>query len=399
MGEKRPRAREAGVVIGVMPPGRHNAITDVPGVAVGQVTLCSGHGGLVAGRGPVRTGVTAVLPHGGNLFRQKVPAAVHVINGFGKSTGFDQVRELGTIETPILLTNTLAVGRVWDAVVSHMIAANPDIGVGSAGTVNPVVGECNDGFLNDIQGRHVGEQHVLAAIRSAAAGPVAEGACGAGTGMSCFGFKGGIGTASRLLPAAMEGYTVGVLVLANYGRREDLVIDGVPVGRELKEWPGDQAMPGDGAGQAAGQTPAVPGAATGPDQFALDVGSVMVVLGTDAPLDARQLGRLARRAGLGLARTGSIAGHGSGDFVIAFATTAGPPPLDDAAATYRATRLAEKGGIFGALFKATIEATEEAVINALFAAPTTEGRDGHVRPGLPIPLVREILGRHGRLSQ
>ena len=369
---KRPRAREAGVVTGAMPPGPHNAITDVPGVMVGQVTLVRGHGPLIPGCGPVRTGVTAILPHAGNLFRTKVPAAVEVINGFGKSTGLAQIAELGNIETPILLTNTLSVGLVWDAVVTAMIAANPDIGIGAVGTVNPVVGECNDGYLNDIQGRHVTAAHVQQALAAAAGGPVDEGAVGAGTGMSCYGFKGGIGTASRVLASGQGGWVVGVLVLANFGRREDLMICGVPVGRELAEW---EPPPGP----------------------ALDTGSVMVIIGTDAPLTDRQLGRVARRAGRRSGPHGSIAGHGSGDFVIAFAT-AGLPPHDAGATTYAETRLAEDGQVLGGLFQATIEATEEAVVNALFAAPTVTGRDGHVRNGLPVELVQAILRRHGRLS-
>lgn len=398
-GERRPRAREAGVIIGTMPPGRHNAITDVPGVSVGHVTLISGQGSLVPGSGPVRTGVTAVLPHQGNLFRRKVPAAVDVINGFGKSTGLAQIDELGNIETPILLTNTLSVGRVWDAVVSHMIATNPDIGISTVGTVNPVVGECNDGHLNDIQGRHVHESHVLDAIRNASCGPVTEGAVGAGTGMTCFGFKGGIGTASRVLPGELGRFTVGILVLANFGRRADLVIDGVPVGRDLGNWraPDVVSLPAPttsehGASSGAAFEPA----GAPPDHMDQDIGSVMVVLATDAPLTDRQLGRLARRVGMGLARTGSIAGHGSGDFVIAFANSC-LVPLDFDTVTYRETRVAEDGRSMGALFQATIEATEEAVVNALFAADTTEGRDGHIRYAMPVELVQDILRRHGRL--
>lgn len=384
---KRPRARDAGIAIGTMPPGKNNAITDVPGVAVGHVTLVSGQGALIPGNGPVRTGVTAILPHQGNVFRRKAPAAVDVINGFGKSTGLAQIAELGNIETPILLTNTLSVGRVWDAVVTYMIKANPDIGIGTVGTVNPVVGECNDGYLNDIQGRHVTEDHVLAALAAATSGPVAEGCVGAGTGMSAFGWKGGIGTASRLLPEEYGSFVVGVLVLANFGRREDLVIDGVPVGRDLKEWtppprPDEPAQPQHNPG-------------AGGEQSDVDVGSVMVILATDAPLTDRQLGRLARRVGMGLARTGSIAGHGSGDFVIAFANSC-LQPVDFETVTYRETRVAEEGRGMGALFQATIEATEESVVNALFAAHTTQGRDGHVRYGLPVDAVLEIMARHGR---
>ncbi len=387
---RRLRAAEAGVIIGTMDRGQYNAITDVPGVAVGHVTLISGEGPLVPGRGPVRTGVTAILPHQGNVFRRKVPAAVHVINGFGKSTGLAQIAELGNIETPILLTNTLSVGRVWDAAVTYMLQGNPDIGVGPVGTVNPVVGECNDGYLNDIQGRHVREEHVLRALASATTGPVAAGAAGAGIWMTAFGFKGGIGTASRVLPQPLGRFVVGVLVLANFGRREDLLIDGVPVGRALREW-----MPREAIADPAVRPPLAESAPEAPVGD-LDVGSVMVIVATDAPLTDRQLSRLARRAGMGLARAGSIAGHGSGDFVIAFANSSLQPHTFEAI-TYRETRLAEDGRNMGALFQATIEATEEAVINAVFAAETTEGRDNHVRYGLPLDLALEIVARHGRL--
>jgi D-aminopeptidase len=390
----RPRAGQSGIIIGTMDRGQHNAITDVPGVAVGHVTLISGEGPLVPGRGPVRTGVTAVLPHQGNIFRRKVPAAVHVINGFGKSTGLAQITELGNIETPILLTNTLSVGRVWDATVTYMLRDNPDIGIGPAGTVNPVVGECNDGYLNDIQGRHVTEADVLKALASAGTGPVAEGAVGAGTGMSAFGFKGGIGTASRVLPQPLGRFVVGALVLANFGRREDLLVSGVPVGQELREW-----MPAEARSDPAIRPPldqAAPEPPVGDGD--LDVGSIMIVLATDAPLTDRQLGRLARRAAMGLARTGSIAGHGSGDFVIAFANSSLQPHTLEAI-TYRETRLSEDARNMGALFQATIEATEEAIINALFAAGTMEGRDNNVRYGLPLDLTLEILRRHGRLAR
>jgi len=367
----RPRARDAGIVIGTMQPGQDNAITDVPGVGVGHVTLVSGQGALIPGSGPVRTGVTAILPHPGNLFRAKVPAAIHVINGFGKSTGLAQVAELGNIETPIVLTNTLSVGTAWDAVVTHMIGDNPDIGVGTVGTVNPVIGECNDGYLNDIQGRHVRADHVLQALDAARGGPVAEGCVGAGTGMSAFGFKGGIGTASRILPEALGGFAVGVLVLANFGRRVDLVIDGVPVGLRLADW------------QPAAK---------------IDVGSVMVVMATNAPASDRQLGRLARRGAHGLSRTGSIAGHGSGDFAIAFATE-GLLPAEGDSLVNSSLRLAEDGALLGGLFQAVIEATEEAVINALFAAETTVGRDDHVRYALPVDVVQELMATHGRLKR
>ena len=364
----RPRARDAGIRVGTLPPGPLNAITDVAGVLVGQTTVWWGDGPLRPGHGPARTGVTVVLPHPGNLFRQKVPAAFHVINGFGKSIGGDQIAELGTIETPIALGSTLNVGRVADALVTHAIRENPDIGIATS-TVNPVVGECNDGFLNDIQGRHVREEHVLAAIDGAAGGPVAEGGVGAGTGMTAFGFKAGIGTASRLIPADLGGWAVGVMVLANYGRRDQLLIDGVPVGRTLP------------AGQA----------------HVLDRGSVVVVVATDAPLLDRGLGRLARRVALGLARTGSTGGHGSGEVAIAFSTAAGVRvPHQLARPTLAVEILADddrgdRDTPIDALFQGVIEATEEAVLNSLFRARTTVGRDGNTSLGLPLDRVGDLL--------
>jgi D-aminopeptidase len=310
----RPRLGEAGIGIGELPPGSLNAITDVAGIRVGHATLVAGEGPLRPGQGPVRTGVTVVLPHGGNLFRQKVRGAVHTINGFGKVCGFEEVRELGVIEAPIALTSTLNVGRVADALVTYALHQSPEIGIRTH-SVNVVVGECNDGFLNDIQGRHVRAEDVQQALEAAAEGPVAEGAVGAGTGTSCFGWKGDIGTASRIVPAAAGGYTVGALVQSNFGRPQDLTIRGVPVGQRLVP-PGDRIPP------------------------PREQGSIMMVLATDAPLDARQLGRLCRRAGVGLARTGSHHAHGSGDFVIAFSTA---QRLDHqpAALTMTATILAD----------------------------------------------------------
>lgn len=362
----RPRPRDAGIVFGTLPTGPYNAITDVEGVAVGHVTLISGDGPLVPGKGPVRTGVTAILPHRGNIFRQPVMAAYHIINGFGKTIGLPQVGELGTIETPIMLTNTLNVGLVADGLVEYMIRTNPDIGI-NAGSVNPLVGECNDGWLNDIQGRHVKQEHVLAAIANAAGGPVAEGAVGAGTGMSCFEFKGGIGTASRVVDHHDGRFTVGCLVLSNFGRKHELTILGVPVGRELAARPA-QPRPEDG--------------------------SIIIVLATDAPLVDRQLGRIARRAAFGLARTGSTCNHGSGDFVIAFSTSA---PSVAGELPGGARRMLDASPALGLLFQAAIEATEEAIINSLFAAETMIGRDGHVREGLPIDDTLAILRRFGRL--
>lgn len=368
--DTRPRARDLGIVIGELPPGQLNAITDVAGVRVGHTTLISGDGPLVPGQGPVRTGVTVILPHGGNLFREKVPTAIHVINGFGKCMGQEQVDELGTLEGPIALTSTMSVGRVTDAIVSYGIRENPDIGI-TTSTINPVVGECSDQWLNDMQGRHIREEHVLAAIDGASGGPVAEGSVGAGTGMSALGYKGGIGTASRVTPSELGGWTVGVLVLANFGSRRQLRIDGVPVGHELER-------------AASVETP--------------ERGSIMLIVATDAPLLDRGLRRLAVRTALGLARTGSIAGNGSGDYAIAF--SASPLvriPHEPRSLTHKLEVVVEDGRAIDALFQATVEATEEAILNALFRATTITGRDGNTREALPIEPVLAIMRRHGRL--
>jgi D-aminopeptidase len=361
----RKRFRELGNEIGELTPGWMNAITDVAGVLVGQTSIIEGDGLLVPGRGPVRTGVTVILPHGDNLFEQKVPAAVFTINGYGKATGFEQVRELGTIEAPIALTNTLNVGRVMDALVSYEIRENPGIGI-HTNTINVVVGETNDGYLNDIQGRHVREEHVWAAIAAAANGPVEEGSVGAGTGTRCYGWKGGIGTASRILPGASGGFIVGALVQTNFGRRQDLMIKGIPIGRRL------------------GDTPTLESVETG------DKGSVMIVLATDAPLESRQLQRLASRANAGLARTGSMFGSESGDFVIAFSTA------------YRIFRnrpemivsrpgLGNEARLMDVLFRAVIECVEEAALDSLFCAETVVGRDGHTAVALPVDHVLDCL--------
>jgi D-aminopeptidase len=318
--------------------------------------------------------VTVILPHQGNLFRERVPAAVHVFNGFGKCMGLEQVAELGQLETPIGLTSTLCVGKVADALVSHAIRENPEIGI-SLPTVNPFVGECSDAWLNDIQGRHVGAAEVMRAIDGATQGAVDEGSVGAGTGMSAFGFKGGIGTSSRVIAADLGGWAVGVLVLANFGRRGDLRIDGVPVGRLLDERRDVE-----------------------PER-----GSIMMIVGTDAPCTDRILGRIARRAVLGMARTGSMGGHGSGDVVVAF--SASPlvrMPLEADGWILRQETVAEHGiggasDAIDALFAATVEATEEAILNALFKATTVVGRDGHVREAIPVDNVVRILRDAGRL--
>lgn len=363
---ERLRAGDLGLVVGDLPPGPRNAITDVLGVRVGHTTLIAGEGPLIPGRGPVRTGVTVILPHGSNLFREKVPGAVYTINGFGKACGFEEVRELGVIEAPIGLTNTLNVGLVADALVQCAIRQSPEIGIYTT-SVNVVVGECNDGFLNDLQGRHVREQHVWAATDGAVSGPVPEGAVGAGTGTHCFGWKGGIGTASRVVPAEAGGFTVGALVQSNFGRSQDLTILGVPIGRYLR--------------------PLEPSKSP-----AQDKGSVMVILATDAPLDARQLRRLCVRAAVGLARMGSHHMHGSGDFVIAFSTAY---RIEQTPASLLALRpvLADEPTVMAGLFPAVAESVEEAILNSLFRAETTIGRDGNTRYALPpeevVALIRK----------
>jgi D-aminopeptidase len=360
--KRRPRVREAGIQLGGLPPGPRNTITDVAGVQVGHTTLVQ--------NSDVRTGVTAICPHPGNTYAERVIATVNTINGFGKPIGFEQVRELGLLETPVLLTNTLSVGLAADALVRWVLERNP-----TARSVNPVVGECNDGYLNDIRGLHIRTEHIHQALECASAGSVEEGNVGAGTGMSCFGFKGGVGTASRRVFEGGGDYTVGLLVVANFGQREELRVASVPVGRSLAGWQEDEAQ----------------------------AGSVMVVLATDAPLTARQLGRVARRAGLGLARTGSLAGHSSGDFVVAF-STAQHAPRSERGPTRRLTCLNEDHPSITLLFQAAVEATEEAVLNALFAAHTMHGCGSHVRHALPIqPVVAWVrqaqeAGEVGKLS-
>lgn len=363
---RRPRAREIGLVVADLPAGRHNAITDVPGVRVGHATLSTGEGFLRPGEGPVRTGVTVIRPHGGNMFHEKVRAAVHTINGFGKVCGFEEVRELGLLEAPIALTNTLNVGLVADGLVQYAVRENPGIGIRNS-NVNVVVGECNDGFLNDIQGRHVRAEHVWAALESAAEGPVSEGAVGAGMGTTCFGWKGGIGTASRIVPPEAGGFIVGALVQSNFGRPTDLTICGVPVGRYVQ--------------------PPETGGSPGQER-----GSIMIVLATDAPLDSRQLRRLCVRAAVGLARTGSHHGHGSGDFAIAF-SIAQRIPHAPRTLTRTETVLADEARAMQWVFPAVVESVEEAITNSLCRAETVTGRDGHVRHALPVDEVSRLVGR------
>lgn len=357
----RPRARDLDVAPGVFPPGPLNAITDVAGVRVGHTTIIEGD--------RVRTGVTAILPHGGNLFQDKVPGAVFVGNAFGKLAGSTQVDELGTIETPIVLTNTLSVGVAVAAAAAWTLAQPGNTDVRS---VNALVGETNDGGLNDIRGQHVTRDHVLAAIAASREGPVDEGAVGAGTGTQCFGWKGGIGTSSRTVPAGDARYTLGVLVQTNFGGI--LTIDGVPVGRRLGRSAFGPAPPGAGAGDAAD-------------------GSCMIVVATDAPLDARDLKRLAARAVFGLARTGSSFSNGSGDYAIAFSTHPGlRTRMGDRAP---ATRTVLPTDAVSPLFQAALEATEEAVYNSLFRATSMTG-NGRTVDAIPLDRVRELLAGRAR---
>ncbi len=356
--EGRGRIRDFGIEPGIFHPGTYNAITDVPGVRVGQVTLIEGE--------DIRTGVTAIVPHEGNLFRKKCPAAVYVGNGFGKLAGVTQIRELGNIETPIVLTNTLSVAQGIEGVLSYSLNVKGNENVRS---VNAVVGETNDGQLNDIRGRHVTADHVVKAILSAKTGPVEEGCVGAGTGTICFGWKGGIGTSSRVLPKDLGGYTVGVLVQTNYGGI--LEINGAPVGVRMGQYSFKKSV-------------------QNPDYQLNPDGSCMMVVLTDAPLDARNLERLAKRAMLGLAKTGGIASNGSGDYVIAVSVY--PENLiDESTDKYYPTLL--HNDAMSPLFEATIEATEEALWNSLFMATDMTGRGGLTVEAIPIQAVLEVFGK------
>lgn len=349
----RPRLREFGIKTGVLPPGLLNAITDVAGVKVGHVTLIRGE--------DIRTGVTAILPHEGNIFQEKVPAAIAVANGFGKLMGYTQVEEMGNLETPVILTNTLSVPTAADAVIDFILSLPGNEKVES---INPVVGETNDGYLNDIRGRHIKKEHVLEAIGKAVDGPVEEGSVGAGTGTMCFDFKGGIGTSSRRLPASRGGYTVGVLVQTNHGGI--LQIDGFPVGVNL----GRYYLKKDTEGKSDG--------------------SCMIVVATDAPLDSRNLKRLARRALLGIARTGGFTSNASGDYAIAF-STAKEVRVPHRAPTSTQTVVLLRNDEMSPLFLAAAEAVEEAILNSLFKTQRMAGKDGHVAEALPLEKIKELM--------
>jgi D-aminopeptidase len=351
------RLRDYGVKIGILPTGPLNAITDVAGIKVGHTTLVRGSN--------VRTGVTAIVPHEGNVFQQKVPAAIELGNGFGKLAGYSQVQELGNLETPIVLTNTLSVATAVEALIDHTLTQNGNEKVQS---VNAVVGETNDGTLNDIRGRHVTKQDVLAALQNAQTGAVAEGNVGAGTGTVCFNWKGGIGTASRRLSAKLGGYTVGVLVQSNFGGV--LEVAGAPVGVALGQYAFKDKLDKSGDG------------------------SCMIVVATDAPLDARNLKRLAKRALLGLGKTGGIMANGSGDYVVAFSTAY--RVAHQAETPFETLKLLRNDDV-SPLFLAVMEATEEAILNSLFVAETTTGHQNRTVERLPIQKTLDVLKKHGKL--
>src|SRR6056297_1315394 len=375
------RARDAGVEPGILTPGQWNAITDVKGVQVGHHTLISGD--------DIRTGVTVILPHENDAFQSRVPAAVYVGNGFGKALGFTQVEELGELETPIGLTNTLSIHTVANGITDYILNLPGNENVRS---INPVVGETNDGWLNDIRARVVDTEDVYSAIKTAESGPVAEGNVGAGTGTRALGFKGGIGTSSRQLPENRGGYTVGVLVQSNFGGI--LTVDGAPVGEEL----GNHYMSGDvpyevslNSDSKSRQTTA---SVQSTDGYDYDVdGSIMIVVATDAPLTSRNLERLAKRAMMGVARTGGFASNGSGDYVIVFSTHDDVRrAIDSDGDTIDQTELTNSA--MSPLFLATVEATEEAILNSLFMAKPMTGHDGSEMDALPTDEVMEIMKEH-----
>lgn len=377
--QDRQRVRDLGIAPGILTPGPLNAITDVDGVTVGHQTLLNGES--------TRTGVTAILPHSGNLFRDRVPAAVYVGNGFGKALGFTQVQELGELETPIALTNTLSIFDVAKGVADYVLNQPGNENVRS---VNPVAGETNDGYLNDIRSRVVTIDDVYRAIETAAGGPVAEGNVGAGTGTRALGFKAGIGTSSRQLPESRGGYTVGVLVQSNFGGI--LTVDGAPVGEEL----GNHYMSGDVPYRVTNQTENSPGEASPEYDYDAD-GSIMIIVATDAPLTSRNLERLAKRAILGISRTGGFASNGSGDYVIAFSTHPDiRRNIEEEGDTYSATEL--KNAAISPLFLATVEATEEAILNSIFMAQSMKGHEGRSMDAIPVDEVMDIINMYRKID-
>ncbi|MCK5220010.1 MAG: P1 family peptidase [Candidatus Aminicenantes bacterium] len=355
--QKRFRARELGIRIGVLNTGKFNSITDVKRVKVGHTTIIK--------KDNIRTGVTVIIPHENNIFQNKIPAAIYVANGFGKLTGYTQVEELGNIETPIVLTNTLSVWTAADALIDYTLRFNV-----KTGSVNPVVGETNDGWLNDIRNRSINKQHILKALESAKSGEVEEGSVGAGTGTLCLGFKGGIGTSSRILPKSSGMYTVGVLVQSNFGGI--LRIDGIPVGIELNNYYFKRKLDSKPRG------------------------SCMIIVATDAPLRSRNLKRLAKRAMLGFGKIGGISSNGSGDYVIAFSThldVKNKPDINSLTVKQEVL----PNNVMSPLFLAVIEATEEAILNSLLKATTIKGKDGHISTPLPIEKLKVILKKYNKI--
>ena len=350
--DRRVRFRDLGFSIGDLEIGKHNSITDVPRVKVGHCTIIEGKGKLVPDKGPIRTGVTVIIPHDGNIFREKVRASSFILNGYGKTTGLVQLQELGNIESYIGLTNTLNIPLVTEALLDYHLKENPDIGI-TTSSINVVVGECNDGYLNDIQGRHVKKEHVMQAINNASE-IVDEGCVGAGTGMIAFGYKGGIGTSSRIVVSKSNSYVLGSLVLANFGHKNDLTIAGKKIHRKESNLNEKE-----------------------------ELGSIMVIIATNAPLNTRQLNRIAKRAPMGISRTGGFASWGSGDIIIAF-STANKVKHNENEEVISMTFVNETTKLFNDLLKATVEATEEAILNALCKATSMIGRDNHFIEALPI---------------
>lgn len=366
MSEKRMRLREAGIIIGKLPTGKHNAITDVPGVFVGHSTIIKGRGKLRAGHGPVRTGVTAILPNAGDIFNNRVIGSAFILNGAGEVSGLTQLMEWGLIETPILLTNTLSVGTCNDSLIKYMVKKYPGIGT-EYDVVIPIVGECDDSWLNDIGGRHVKNKHVLEAINKASKGPVMEGNVGGGTGMITCDFSGGIGTSSRKICIENEYYTVGVLVMSNFGKMEDFRIDGIPVGRSLRK-------------EFHGITKRLN-----------NYGSIIAVIGTNVPLSPHQIMRLCKRGALGIGRVGSYAANDSGEILMGFSTSNAVPRVAKKM-LYKVQLLLDQA--INPVYQAVIEAMEEAILNALFMADGIEGHSGHFAPALPIQQTIEFLNNY-----
>lgn len=369
--EKRVRLRQLGIRIGSYHTGRYNAITDVPGVRVGHSTIIRGSGKLKVGEGPVRTGVTAILPNDGDIFNDRVVGSGFILNGAGEVSGLTQVTEWGLIETPILLTNTLSVGTCSQAVVRYMVEKYPGIGI-EHDVIIPVVGECDDSWLNDIGGGHVQDKHVFDAINNATSGPIAEGNVGGGTGMATCDFKAGIGTSSRRLPHQDGSYIIGAIVMSNFGKMADLRIDGMPIGAAL--------VPEYEEFRRREYT----------------YGSIIVVIGTNAPLSPHQLARLCKRSALGIGRVGSHAEHGSGEIIIGF-STANKVPRQTRKMLYRMRILLDQA--INPLYKAVVEVTEEAILNSLCMADTMEGHSGNVAFALPLAEVNRIVAHQSRAFQ